>query len=50
MVQRVGWDTMTWSLGLLSELTAVPILICIGGLITKTNPRVVVEEGLGPQV
>jgi MFS family permease len=32
MVQRVGWGTMTWSLGLLSGLTAAPILICTGGL------------------
>lgn len=30
IVQRVGWDTMTWSLGLLSGLTAAPILIYIG--------------------
>jgi MFS family permease len=30
IVQRVGWGTMTWSLGLLSGLTAAPILICIG--------------------
>jgi len=30
IVQRAGWGTMTWSLGLLSGLTAAPILICIG--------------------
>jgi len=45
MVQRVGWGTMTWSLGLLSGLTAAPILICTGGLVTQRKPRVVVEEG-----
>lgn len=35
MVQRFGWGTMTWSLGLLSAVTTVPILIFTGGLITK---------------
>jgi MFS family permease len=35
IVERVGWGTMTWSLGLLSGLAAAPILICTGGLITK---------------
>ena len=44
IVERAGWGTMTWSLGLLSGLTAAPILICTGGLITERKPRVVVEE------
>ena len=45
MEQRVGWATVTWSLGLLSGLTAVPILIQTGGLITKRKPKVLVEKG-----
>ena len=44
MEQRVGWGTVTWSLGLLSGLTAVPILIFTGGLITKRKPKGVVDE------
>jgi MFS family permease len=31
--QRAGWGTMTWSLGLLSGVTAIPILIFTGGFI-----------------
>jgi MFS family permease len=44
MEQGVGWGTMTWSLALLSGLTAVPLLILTltGGLITKRGPK---EEG-----
>lgn len=33
--QRAGWGTMTWSLGLLSGVTAIPTLIFTGGLITR---------------
>jgi MFS family permease len=29
--QRAGWGTMTWSLGLLSGVTAIPILVFTGG-------------------
>jgi MFS family permease len=45
MEQRAGWGTTMWSLGLLCGLTAVPIVIQTGGLITKRKPKVVIEEG-----
>jgi MFS family permease len=44
MEQRVGWGTTTWSLGLLSGLTAIPVLIQTGGLITKRKPNIVIKE------
>ena len=34
---RAGWGTMTWSLGALSAVSAIPILIYTGGLITRKN-------------
>ena len=30
-----GWGTMTWSLGVLSALSAIPIVLFTGGLITR---------------
>jgi MFS family permease len=44
MEQRVGWGTTTWSLGLLSGLTAIPVLIQTGGLITKRKPNAVIKD------
>ena len=32
---RAGWGTMTLSLGLLSAVSALPVLICTGGLISR---------------
>jgi MFS family permease len=37
VVQRAGWGTMTWSLGLLSGVTVIPTLIFTGGLITRSK-------------
>lgn len=34
-----GWDTMTWTLALLSASGALPAVIWTGGLITKRNPK-----------
>jgi len=34
-----GWGTMSWSLGLLSGLSAIPIVIWTGGLITRPSAR-----------
>jgi MFS family permease len=35
--ERSGWGTLTWTLGLISGLTAIPVLIFTGGLITKSR-------------
>jgi MFS family permease len=32
---KAGWSTMTWSLGAFSAVSALPILLYTGGLITK---------------
>ena len=37
VVARAGWDTMAWSLGLLSALSAIPTMIWAGGFITKRH-------------
>ncbi|KAI9818889.1 MAG: hypothetical protein M1827_007710 [Pycnora praestabilis] len=34
---KAGWGTMSWSLGLLSALSAIPAIIWTGGLITKRH-------------
>lgn len=33
--EKAGWSTMTWTLGLLSAVTAVPTMIWAGGLLRK---------------
>ena len=35
--QRAGWGTMGWTLGLLSAVSAVPVVVYSGGLITKRH-------------
>ena len=37
VLQKAGWGTMTWTLGLLSAVSAVPVFIWTGGLITRRN-------------
>ena len=32
---KAGWATMTWSLGVFSAVSAIPILVYTGGLITR---------------
>ena len=32
---EAGWGTMTWSLGVLSALSAIPVILYTGGLITR---------------
>jgi MFS family permease len=39
MVKRAGWGTMAWSFGLLSGLTAIPVLFFTGGLIMNSESR-----------
>ena len=36
-----GWGTMTWSLGVISAISALPVVICTGGMVTRkrTEPR-----------
>jgi MFS family permease len=34
-----GWQTTTWSLGILSAITGVFMLLCLGGWIGKLRPR-----------
>lgn len=34
---RAGWDTMAWTLGLLSALSAIPTVIWAGGFITNRH-------------
>ncbi|MCJ1309477.1 hypothetical protein MMC25_003137 [Agyrium rufum] len=34
---KAGWGTMAWSLGLLSALSAIPIFIWTGGLLTERH-------------
>jgi MFS family permease len=46
MEQRAGWGTMTWSLGLLGGVTALPVLIFTGGLITGHTPKLL-NQGSG---
>lgn len=33
--QKAGWETMTWTLGLLSVVSAVPIAVFTGGFIVR---------------
>ena len=40
----VGWQTMTWCLGLLSAVTGVFLLLCLGGWIGKLRPRAFVHR------
>lgn len=35
--QKAGWGTMSWTLGLLSAVSAVPVVVYSGGLITKRH-------------
>ncbi|KAA6415862.1 MAG: MFS transporter [Lasallia pustulata] len=35
--QRAGWSTMSWTLGLVSAVSAVPVVVYSGGLITKRH-------------
>ena len=35
--QRAGWGTMSWTLGLLSAVSAVPVVVYSGGLFTKRH-------------
>ena len=35
--QRAGWGTMSWTLGLLSAVSALPVVVYSGGLITKRH-------------
>ena len=35
VVDQAGWTTMTWSLGLLSGITTIPVLLWTNGYITK---------------
>ena len=37
LVDRAGWSTMTWTLGLLSIVTAVPAALWTGGFIRKKS-------------
>ena len=37
VVARAGWDTMAWSLGLLSALSAIPAVLWAGGFISKRH-------------
>jgi len=36
---KAGWATMTWTLGLLSAVSAVPVVIYTGGLISRKPAR-----------
>ena len=33
--EKAGWATMTWTLGLLSAVSAVPVLLYTGGFIAR---------------
>lgn len=33
--QKAGWGTMTWTLGLLSAVSAVPVVVYTGGFISR---------------
>lgn len=53
--QRAGWGTMSWTLGLLSAVSAVPVVVYSGGLITKRHREAKrwgheVEEGKDDEV
>ena len=37
VLQKAGWGTMSWTLGLLSGISAVPVFIWTGGLFTRRN-------------
>ena len=37
VVARAGWETMAWTLGLLSALSAIPTMIWAGGFITNRH-------------
>ena len=39
-----GWQTMTWCLGLLSAVTGVFLLLCLGGWIGKLRPKAFIHR------
>ena len=39
-----GWQTTTWCLGLLSGVTGVFLLLCLGGWVGKLRPKALIER------